>query len=212
MPVVKNLMIKLVLLLLEIFLLLIFLSFQGSGFDFTAVSQTLSEASESLINILRQAGHGQAAFAALQRAAAPLGSLLLGTDPDLRAAVRQRCATACQALVSGLLLPRILSDGSKQRPAAADLGFGYLTATGEDKRNSLGLLTRLNVSLGLDYRRINGLALLGWRYCVLSGLPKPAEQFSQLYVKAAWGRHTADMGFCFKGLCHKMELLFSFFL
>jgi hypothetical protein len=170
------------------------------------VSQTLSEAAESLISILRQAGHGQAALAALQRAAAPLGSLLLGTDPDLRAAVRQRCATTCQTLVSGLLLPRILSDGSKQRPAAAgDLGFGYLTATGEDKRNSLGLLTRLNVSLGLDYRRINGLALLGWRYCVLSGLPKPAEQFSQLYVKAAWGRRTADMGVCFKGLCHKKD-------
>jgi hypothetical protein len=109
----------------------IFPFFQGCGFDFTAVSQTLSEAAESLVNILRQAGHGQAAFAALQRAAAPLGSLLLGTDPDLRAAVRQRCAATCQALVSGLLLPRILSDGSKQRPAAADLGFGYLTATGE---------------------------------------------------------------------------------
>jgi hypothetical protein len=116
----------------------------------------------------------------------------------------KNCQPCCQALVSGLLLPRILSDGSKQRPAAADLGFGYLTATGEDKRNSLGLLTRLNVSLGLDYRRINGLALLGWRYCVLSGLPKPAEQFSQLYVKAAWGRRTADMGVCFKGLCHKI--------
>jgi hypothetical protein len=80
---------------------------------------------------------------------------------------------------------------------------------GEDKRNSLGLLTRLNVSLGLDYRRINGLALLGWRYCVLSGLPKPAEQFSQLYVKAAWGRRTADMGVCFKGLCHKIATGFQ---
>jgi hypothetical protein len=118
------------------------------------------------------------------------------------------CQPCCQALVSGLLLPRILSDGSK-RPAAADLGFGYLTATGEDKRNSLGLLTRLNISLGLDYRRINGLALLGWRYCVLSGLPKPAEQFSQLYVKAAWGRRTADMGVCFKGLCHKIATGFQ---
>jgi hypothetical protein len=90
-------MIELVFLLMGIFLFLILLFFQGSGFDFTAVSQTLSEAAESLVNILRQAGHGQAAFAALQRAAVPLGSLLLGTDPDLRAAMRQRCATTCQA-------------------------------------------------------------------------------------------------------------------
>jgi hypothetical protein len=90
-------MIELVSLLMEIFLIFIFLFSQGSGFDFTAVSQTLSEAAESLVSILRQAGHGQAAFAALQRAAAPLGSLLLGTDPDLRAAMRQRCATTCQA-------------------------------------------------------------------------------------------------------------------
>jgi hypothetical protein len=95
---------------MDIFLFLIFPFFQGSGFDFTAVSQTLSEAAENLINILRQAGHGQAAFAALQRAAAPLGSLLLGTDPDLRAAMRQRCATTCQAWLEK-------NPGLKKKPA-----------------------------------------------------------------------------------------------
>jgi hypothetical protein len=49
-----------------------------------------------------------------------------------------------------------------------------------------------------DCRRLCALALLGWRYCGLSGLAKQADQFSQFYVKAAWGRRTADMAVCFK--------------
>jgi hypothetical protein len=73
----------------------------------------------------------------------------LATEPEVRAKVVERCAATCESLVSALL-PRILAEGS--RPAV-DLGLGYLTASGMDKRATLGLLSRLNVSLGLDYRQ-----------------------------------------------------------
>ena len=170
------------------------LEMEGCGFNAAEVSQRLATEADNVISVLRQAGHGQAAYAALQRANAPLGSLLLGTPPELQTEVRGRCAATCQTLV-GALLPRILAEGSR---AVVDLGLGYLTSSGEDKRSTLTLLARLSNSLGLDYRRLGGLAMLGWRFCSLTGLHKQADQFSQLYVRAAWGRQTADMGICFK--------------
>ena len=171
------------------------------------MSQSLAASAHTIVNILRQAGHTQAALAALQRAAGPLNTLLLATAPEFSEAVREKCAATCQALVSALL-PRILAEGS--RPAV-DLGLGYLMVAAGDKRQTLSLLARLNSGLGLDYRRVGSLALIGWRYCRLGGLAKQAEQFSQLYVKAAWGRQTADLkassgggGICFKGQCRRI--------
>ena len=92
----------------------------------------------------------------------------------------------------GQLVRRVVTD------SRADLELGLALLTAENKKTSLGLLAQLNAGLGFDFRKISTLALLGSRLCELHGLSKQQDQFSQLYVKACWGRKLTEMDINFK--------------
>jgi len=163
----------------------------GNGVDARATCNTLASSGQQLVSQLQLAGHVLLGFSALQVTSAPMSSLLLGTEPEFQEEIGQALSGARSQLV-GQLVQRILSEGK------CDLGLclGFITA--ESKRNSLALLAKVNSSFGLDYRKISSLALVGVEYCNLHGLVKQQDQFKDLYVRACWGKRTAELEINFK--------------
>eukprot|EP00090_Calanus_glacialis_P046972 TRINITY_DN9495_c0_g1_i1.p1 TRINITY_DN9495_c0_g1~~TRINITY_DN9495_c0_g1_i1.p1 ORF type:complete len:2089 (+),score=822.89 TRINITY_DN9495_c0_g1_i1:455-6268(+) len=163
----------------------------GNGVDALATCNTLASSGQQLVSQLQLAGHVMLGFSALQVTSAPMSSLLLGTEPEFQEEIGQALSGARSQLV-GQLVQRILSEGK----CDLALGLGFITA--ESKRNSLALLAKINSSFGLDYRKISALALVGVEYCGLHGLVKQQEQFKDLYVRACWGKRTAELEINFK--------------
>ena len=163
----------------------------GNGVNARAICATLASSGQGLVSELQQAGHVMLGFSALQVASAPMSSLLLGTEPEFQEEICQALSGARTQLL-GQIVQRILSEGK----CDLSLGLGFITA--ESKRNSLALLAKINSSFGLDYRKISALALVGVEYCGLHGLAKQQEQFKDLYVRACWGKKTAELDINFK--------------
>jgi len=163
----------------------------GNGVNARETCTILARSGQELVSQLKTAGHVMLGFSALQVASAPMSSLLLGTEPDYSEEAYQALSVARSQLV-GHTVQRILSEGK------CDLGLGLGFITAESKRNSLALLAKINTSFGLDYRKISALALMGVEYCRLHGLGKQQDQFKDLYVRACWGKKTAELDINFK--------------
>ena len=161
------------------------------GVDARAASLGLGAAGGELVAGLQQAGQAMLAFRALQAVDAPLASLVLGADPDTAVATQGEL-TATRSLLLAQLVPKILGEGRADLP----LALGFISC--ETRRaESLKLLAKINSSLGLDYRRVAALALVGAEHCRLLELTKQRDQFLELYVRACWARRTADLGISF---------------
>merc|ERR1719414_2381267 len=131
-------------------------------------------------------------FEVLQRIEAPVNNLLLGTDPELTASTQNSQAASRSHLVSQVV-SRILAEPR----CDLSLALGFISS--ESKRtSSLNLLAKINAGMGADFRKISSLALVGVEHCRMHGLAKQADQFSDLYVRACWGRAVQDMNINFK--------------
>ena len=64
--------------------------------------------------------------------------------------------------------------------------------------DSLKLLANINSSLGLDFKRVVGLASVGRQHCNGLVLLKQGSQFSELYVRACWGKLLSELNISFK--------------
>ena len=164
----------------------------GNGLDARTTCTGVTAAGQGLVQGLQQAGHCMLGFEVLQRTEAPLASLLLATDPELMVATQQGLGVTRSNLVSQLVA-RILSEPR----ADLNLALGFIGS--ETKRAaSLNLLAKINLGMGLDFRKISCLALVGVEHCRLHGLAKQRDQFRELYVKACWGRRLAELDISFK--------------
>jgi len=164
---------------------------EGNGVDAQEVCLDLVTQANSLVTGLQAAGHAQLALQALERAEGCLSSILLGTNPDFAANLETRCVQTRGSLLAQLI-PRILAE-SRWDP---ELGLGLLLL--QNTKVSLNLLATINSGFGQDYRKISGLAVVGYQYCKLLNLGKQAEQFLDLYVRSCWGRQTSSLAISFK--------------
>ena len=107
-------------------------------------------------------------------------------------ALPQGLATTRSFLLSSLVT-RVLGEPR----ADHSLALGFIGS--ETKRSaSLQLLAKINTHMGLDFKRVSSLALVGLEHCRLHGLAKPEQQFRDLYVKASWGKRLQQMEIDFK--------------
>ena len=164
----------------------------GTALDAKQISQEILAAGQEIVLGLQQAGHCMLAFQALARLEAPLASLLLGTDPDMTTSIQSQLSKVKSSLITQLV-GRVLGE------AKTDFTLALGLVGSESKRaDSLKLLANINSSLGLDFKRVVGLASVGKQHCSGLGLLKQGSQFSELYVRACWGKMLADLNINFK--------------
>ena len=164
----------------------------GTALDAKQVSQEILAAGQEVVLGLQQAGHCMLAFQALARLEAPLASLLLGTDPDMTTSIQSQLSKVKSSLMTQLV-GRVLGE------TKTDFTLALGLVGSESKRaDSLKLLANINSNLGLDFKRVVGLASVGKQHCSGLGLLKQGSQFSELYVRACWGKMLADLNINFK--------------
>ena len=164
----------------------------GAALDAKQISEGVLAAGQEIVLSLQQAGHCMLAFQALARLEAPLASILLGTDPDMATSIQSQLSKVKSSLVTQLL-NRVLGE------TKTDFTLALGLVGSESKRaDSLKLLANINSSLGMDFKRVVGLASVGKQHCNGLGLLKQGNQFNELYVRACWGKMLADLNINFK--------------
>ena len=127
----------------------------GNALDAKQISQEILAAGQDMVLSLQQAGHCLLAFQALAMLEAPLASLLLGTDPDMATTIQAQLSKVKSGLITQLV-GRVLGE------TKTDFTLALGLVGSESKRaDSLKLLANINSSLGLDFKRVVGLASVG---------------------------------------------------
>ena len=163
----------------------------GCGIDYKDISSDIYRTSLPVIQSLQMAGHGALAIQALELLQGCLDPLMQRTDPQFQGQTQKSLKDLTTSLI-GQMVQRILLD------AYSDPKFCLGLSSVLDGRTSLGQLAKINAGLGQDFRRICNLASVGHQYCSITQLPKQAEQFLELFVKASWGKRSTQLDIPFK--------------